>query len=110
MPIGGGKFHSFDLATPERDIIAECKAFTFTVTGNIPAAKITTLREAVAFLRALPGVVVRILIVKQDAHPRSGETLGHYFVRLNKHLLGEVIIFELSEKRGNLTPLHGDLK
>jgi hypothetical protein len=44
------KNHNFDLASRDRRYVAECKAFTFTATGNIPAAKITRLREAVSYL------------------------------------------------------------
>jgi hypothetical protein len=74
--IGGGKVHKFDLATKERDVVAECKAFTFTVAGNNPSAKITTLREAVTYLRSIPGNVERLLIVKYAPHPKRSETLG----------------------------------
>jgi hypothetical protein len=41
IDIGGIRPHFFDLATPERDVVAECKAFTFTASGNNPTAKIT---------------------------------------------------------------------
>jgi hypothetical protein len=57
IQIGSGKSHLFDLATRERDIVAECKAFTFTATGNNPSAKMTTLREATMYLRSIPGNV-----------------------------------------------------
>jgi hypothetical protein len=57
IAIGGGKFHAFDLATRERDIVAECKAFAFTATGNNPSAKITTLREATMYLGSILSVV-----------------------------------------------------
>lgn len=55
IQIGSGKPHSFDLATKERDIVAECKAFAFTATGKNPSAKITTLREATFYLRSYRG-------------------------------------------------------
>jgi hypothetical protein len=76
IQIGGGKSHSFDLATRKRDVVVECKAFKFTATGNNPSAKITTLREAAMYLPSIPGNVDRILIVKHDPHPKGGETLG----------------------------------
>jgi hypothetical protein len=71
IEIGGGKRHSIDLATRERDILAECKAFAFN-----PSAKITTLREAAMYLRSVEGNVVRLLIVKHDLHATRGETIG----------------------------------
>ena len=108
IEIGGGKHHSFDLATRERDIVAECKAFKFTATGKNPSAKITTLREAVMYLCSLPGNVTRVLIVKHDPHPTRGETLGCYFVRLNRHLLEQVSVLEMPEGGGDLVCIHGD--
>jgi hypothetical protein len=102
ITVEGGKVHSFDLATKERDIVGECKAFTFTKTGNTPSAKITTLREAVMYLRSLQGNVARLLIVKGDVHPTRGETLGRYFVRLNLNHLKEVTVLEMPENGGDL--------
>ena len=107
IQVGGGKFHSFDLATKERDIVAECKAFKFTATGNNPSAKITTLREAVMYLRSIQGSPSRLLIVKHDPHPKRGETLGRYFVRLNNHLLDQVDVLEMPEGGGELVCIHG---
>jgi hypothetical protein len=106
--IGSGKSHCFDLASTDRDIVAECKAFRFTATGNNPAAKITALREAVMYLCSLRDNVRRILIVKHDPHPTRGETLGQYFVRLNGHLLEQVTVLEMPEGGGELVCIHGN--
>jgi hypothetical protein len=108
ISIGPGKPHYFDLATPQRDIVAECKAFAFTASGNIPSAKITTLREATMYLRAVQGDPQRLLIVKRDPHPKSGETLGRYFVRLNVNHLDRVVVLEMPEPGGDLVCLHGN--
>ena len=107
--LGGIRPHSFDLASRERDIIAECKAFSFTATGNNPSAKITTLREAAMYLRSIKGDVTRVLMLKHDPHPKRGETLGHYFVRLNAHHLGPVVVLELPESGGTLDCIYGRL-
>lgn len=107
IDIGGNKPHSFDLATRERDVFAECKAFRFTNTGNIPSAKITTLREAAMYLRSLQDDVVRLLIIKEDAHPKTGETLGRYFVRLNANHLEGVTVLEMPEDGCGLICVHG---
>ena len=108
IEIGGGKRHSFDIASNERDIVAECKAFRFTATGNNPSAKITTLREAAMYLRSIRGNVTRVLIVKYAPHPIRGETLGRYFVRLNLHHLEQVTVLEMPEGGGDLVCIHGD--
>ena len=55
IAVAGKKPHRFDLATREHDIVGECKAFTWTEGGNIPSAKISTLKEAVSYLGTLPG-------------------------------------------------------
>lgn len=107
IQIGSGKPHSFDLATRERDIVAECKAFAFTAAGNNPSAKITTLREATVYLRSIPGNVERVLIVKHAPHPKRGETLGRYFVRLNPNFLEQVTVLEMPEGGGDLVCIHG---
>ena len=107
ISIGPGKPHSFDLATRERDIVVECKAFGFTASGNIPSAKITTLREATAYLRAVKGDVRRLLVVKRAPHPTRVETLGRYFVRLNINHLDRITVLEMPEDGGTLENLHG---
>jgi len=57
LPIGSpAKAHTFDLASANRAIVAECKAFAWTVSGNVPSAKITTLRLVHGKFR--PAVVV----------------------------------------------------
>lgn len=110
IQIGSGKPHTFDLATRERDFIAECKAFAFTATGNNPSAKITTLREATVYLRSIPGEVQRVLIVKRDPHPKRGETLGQYFVRLNPNFLDKITVLEMPEAGGELVCIHGSFR
>ncbi len=107
IEIGGGKPHCFDLATRERDVVAECKAFSFTVSGNNPSAKLTALREAAMYLRSIEGNVARVLIVKHDPHPKKGETLGRYFVRLNTRHLEQVTVLEMPESGGDLVCIHG---
>jgi hypothetical protein len=110
LPIGGNQYHTFDLATKGRDVIAECKAFGFTSTGNNPSAKITTLREAAMYLRAIQGDVKRLLIVKCAPHPTRGETLGRYFVRLNPSFLERVTVREMPETGGDLVCIHGSVR
>lgn len=103
----GGKLHKFDLATPERDTVVECKAIKFTEGENNPSAKITTLREAVMYLRAVQGNPARLLVIKHDPHPKRKETLGQYFVRLNRHLLDSVTVLEMPESGGDLVCIYG---
>jgi hypothetical protein len=110
IQIGSGKPHIFDLATKEGDVVAECKAFAFTAAGNNPSAKITTLREATVYLRSVPGEVRRVLIVKRAPHPKRGETLGQYFVRLNPNFVDRITVLEMPETGGELVCLHGSFR
>jgi hypothetical protein len=59
------------------------------------------------YLRSIHGNVARVLIVKHDPHPKRGETLGRYFVRLNTHHLEEVTVLEMPESGGDLVCIHG---
>jgi len=102
-----GASHRCDLATPERDVVAECKCYDWTVSGNVPSAKIVHLREALQRLRLLPEDVTRYLIIRKSPHPVRPESLGAYFVRLNQHELGTVNVLELPEEGGRLNVLHG---
>ncbi len=110
IQIAENKWQSFDLATEANDIVAECKAFAFTASGNNPSAKITTLREAAQYLRAVPGSRARLLILKRDVHPTRGESLGAHFVRLNSYLLGDVTVLEIEETGGPIGCFHGTVR
>ena len=109
IDIGGAKPHLFDLATRERDIVAECKAVAFTATGKNPSAKITTLREAAMYLHMIRRNCARLLIVKHNEHPIRLETLGRQFVRLNKHHLEQIVVLEMAETGGELVCLSGSV-
>jgi len=58
--IGGIRPHFFDLATAERDVVAECKAFSFTVLGRL-------MGSPKAFLLVLGGMTLE---------RRRGQTAG----------------------------------
>ena len=109
MPIGHPpKSRPFDLASATRRVVGECKAFTWTASGNVPSAKVTTLREACQYLRLLPEGTTRLLLMARSVHPRTGEPLADYFCRLNTHLLGDVVVVEVGDY-GSLRPVRGRL-
>jgi len=93
----GNKPHRFDLASKDQKYVAECKAFTWTAGGNVPSAKISTLREAVNYLGQLPEGTRRLLVLKQSLRAGYSESLAEYFARLNDELLGDVCVIELSD-------------
>jgi hypothetical protein len=61
--VGNGRPHNLDLATRERDIVAECKAFAF----------IMMRRNATVYLRSMRDVQ-RALIVKSAHIPSGGDS------------------------------------
>jgi hypothetical protein len=98
LPIGNPpKSHPFDLVSRDHRYVGEAKAFTWTISANVPSAKITTLREAVQYLQALPAGTKGFIVIKENRHPLTGESLANYFVRHNQHLLGQVAVLQLSE-------------
>lgn len=89
------KAHRFDLGNRSAKVAIECKAFTWTKTGNMPLAKITTAREAILYLLWLPDGWKRILAMSRSTRLSHRESLAEYFVRLNKHLLGDLVVVEV---------------
>lgn len=101
------KPHRFDFANRDRRVAVECKAFTWTVSGNVPSAKITTAREALLYLQWLQEDWTKVLAMAHATHPKQRESLASYFVRLNTHLLGDVTVVEIAE--GSAAILFGSL-
>jgi hypothetical protein len=91
------KEHRFDLASRSRSTVCECKAFSWTASGNIPSAKITTLREASQYLLALPADIIKVIVMNRNLRPSHPESLAEYFCRLNSHLLGPVRLLEIDD-------------
>lgn len=98
IPIGKPpKEHKFDLANADRSIVAECKCYTWTDSGNVPSAKLMGLDEAVFYFGFLPAGTQKILCMKESAYKGKTETLAEYYVRVHGHLLGDVSIFEIPD-------------
>ena len=90
------KPHKFDIVDESENIVIECKAYTYTSTGNIPSAKLTTLNEAVFYFSFLPSQTQKILVMAYATHPKRKETLAEYYIRINEHLLGDVKVWEFN--------------
>lgn len=91
------KRHRFDLASRDRLCVGECKDFSYTKYGNIPSAKITTLKEAASYLLGLPQGTRRFIIMRRDLRIGFSESLAEYFVRLHSSALGDVSILEIQD-------------
>ncbi len=98
IPIGcPAKDHKFDLANADRSIVAECKCYTWTDSGNVPSAKLMGLDEAVFYFSFLPATTMKLLCMKKAVYPGKAETLAEYYVRMHGHLLKDVSVYEVSE-------------
>lgn len=89
------KAHKFDLVSDNKDIIVECKNFSWTETGNIPSAKMGFLNQAVLFLSHAPKEATKIIVMRKDSHSKRKETLAEYYVRTYNHLLKGIHVKEL---------------
>lgn len=92
------KEHDFDLASADQSIVVECKAYTWTEGDNTPSGKISTFNEAVYFLSFLPKDTIKILCIKKAYNSKKGKTLAEYYVSQYGHIIGDVIILEISDE------------
>ena len=91
------KGHKFDLANEDRSIVAECKCYTWTDSGNVPSAKLMGLDEAVFYFSFLPAETKKILCMRKATYREKTETLAEYYVRVHGHLLGDVFVYEIAD-------------
>jgi hypothetical protein len=98
---GKKKKHKFDLGNIEKQIIVECKSHTWTVTENVPSAKITTWDQTMYFFHAAPSGFRKIFFVLKHLSLKRNETLCEYYIRTNNHLIpNDVEIWEFDESKG----------
>lgn len=95
------KEHRFDLVSGDSKIVIECKCYTWTNGNNVPSAKMSTLNEAVLYMRSLPAGTRKILALKKDIRTSNSETLAVYYCRIYGHLLEDISIWEI-DNDGNL--------
>ena len=91
------KDHKFDLANQDRSIVAECKCYTWTGSGNVPSAKLMGLDEAVFYFGFLPPETKKLLCMKKAVYRGKTETLAEYYVRVHGHLLSDIFVYEISD-------------
>ena len=96
------KLHKFDIADKSEKIVIECKSYTYTSTGHIPSAKLTTLNEAIFYFSFLPAETEKILVMAHATHEKRKETLAEYYIRINGHLLGQVKVWEYNTSTGEM--------
>lgn len=89
------KEHRFDLVSEDNQIVIECKNYKWTEGNNIPSAKLSTINEAVLYMRNLPDKTHKILTLKKDVRPSTAESLAEYYCRINGHLLNDIEVWEI---------------
>lgn len=101
------KPRKWDLGSSEGKIIIECKSHTWTKTGNVPSAKLTTWDQAMYFMHLAPISYRKIFACLRNERPYKSESLAEYYVRLKSHLVpSDVEIWEFCEKSGNVKLLN----
>ena len=96
------KEHAFDLVNPDNSIVIECKNYSWTKSNRKPSAKISTLNEALLYFSFLGRDIRKILCINNNESSEKPETLAEYYVRNYGFLLRDVIVYEISEKEGNI--------
>lgn len=75
--------------------VGECKNHSWTVSGNVPSAKMAFINEAAFYLSFLPPEKSRFIVMRKDIHPRRGKSLADYYYGSYHHLLNGVFIIEI---------------
>lgn len=89
--------HKFDIVSEDGLTVIECKCYTWTESGNVPSAKMSTLDEAILYMNNIPYTANKIIIMKQSIHPERDITLAEYFVDKKGHLMRDVSVWELAD-------------
>jgi hypothetical protein len=105
LPVGHRSFKKkrFDLGSASPRIIVECKSYTWTVSGNVPCAKIRGLNEAILQFSAAPRDYRKILFALRHLHPQSRVSLISHYIKCHGHLIGpgvEIWEFDADAKQG----------
>ncbi len=86
-----GQVHRFDLAAADFSVLIECKSYTYTLTGNEPAAKLAHAKNDAVLLRSSQAKR-KIIVFDDDEHPKKG-SLAKLFARRNSAWLQDVEIW-----------------
>ena len=82
--------HRFDLVSLDKNIVIECKSYTWTKSGNRPAAKWEAAQRACTLLADVPAAR-RMLVFQDDVANRK--SLAQDFARLNPGLTSNIEVW-----------------
>ena len=91
------KPHKFDVVSEDGLIVIECKCYSWTESGNVPSAKMSTLDEAILYMNNIPYTAEKIIVLKRALHPERDITLAEFFVEKKGHLMRDISIWELAD-------------
>ena len=96
------KAHKFDIVSKDDTMAIECKCYSWTITGNVPSAKMGFTNEAAFYLSFLPDTYDKYIVMQYAIHDKRNETLAEYYYRMNKHLLGKTKVAEYNPDTDSL--------
>ena len=96
------KDHKFDIVAEDESMAVECKRYTWTVTGNVPSAKMGFTNEAAFYLSLLPSSYTKFIVMLYSYNVKRNETLAEYYYRTNNHLLGATKVAEFNPETNTL--------
>jgi len=96
LPVGFNKNHKFDLVSEDKQIVAECKSYTWTKSNNFPSAKVSTAIEALFYLSRIN--VKKKIVIFQDHRNNRGESLVEIFTRRYDGIIDDVEVWAYNVK------------
>ena len=100
------KEHKFDIVSVDKTIAIECKRYTWTETWNVPSAKMRGTNEAAFYLSLLPSTYKKYIVMLAAYNPKRHEYLADYYYKINKHLLGDIVIAEYNPENNGMRMLN----
>jgi hypothetical protein len=79
------KPRKFDWGSDNPPILVECKSHAWTVSGNIPSAKMTVWNEAMYYFHMAPGSYRKVLFTLRSM--RDDTSLAAHYVKCYGHLI-----------------------
>jgi len=104
LRVGPGKQHKFDIVSSDRSVVAECKSYTWTSSGNRPSAKFSTALEAVFYLSRI-NADHKLLVFQDDIREDLG-SLAEVFAREMDALLDDVEVLAYRQSESGSGKLH----
>lgn len=104
------KDHKFDIVCEAKKMAIECKRYTWTVSGNVPSAKMGFKNEAAFYLSFLSDDYDKRIVMLRSFNSKRQESLAEYYYRTYKHLIGDIRIFEYDPESDEMREIKDDME